>query len=94
MGLEWPQTSRMKPSANGSRGFDSFKMSELFSNAGQLVRNYDIKGKPAHDARLVAAMLRHDVTDLVTFNAGDFARYDEINVHTPEDIVHAKFSIG
>ena len=38
-----------------------------------LVSKYAVLGKKAHDARLVAAMLRHGVTHLLTFNAQDFA---------------------
>jgi predicted nucleic acid-binding protein len=49
-----------------------------------LVTRYKVLGKPAHDARLVAAMLRHGVTRLLTFNAPDFARYAEITAISPE----------
>jgi predicted nucleic acid-binding protein len=41
-------------------------------------------GKSAHDARLVAAMLRHGVTHLLTFNVADFARYSGIIVVAPD----------
>jgi predicted nucleic acid-binding protein len=37
-----------------------------------LVNKYSIQGKNAHDARLVAAMMRHGVKHLLTFNAADF----------------------
>lgn len=50
-----------------------------------LVTRYKVLGKPAHDARLVAAMLRHGVTHLRTFNAPDFARYAEITAIAPGD---------
>lgn len=40
----------------------------------QLVTSREVLGKLAHDARLVAAMLRHGVTHLLTFNDQDFAR--------------------
>lgn len=49
-----------------------------------LVSRYQVQGKPAHDARLGAAMLRHGVTQLITFNAPDFARYAEITAFAPE----------
>ena len=39
----------------------------------RVVVDYDVKGKNAHDARLVAAMLRQDVSHLLTFNDQDFA---------------------
>lgn len=52
-----------------------------------LVSGHTVQGKPAHDARIVAAMLCHEVTHLVTFNASDFARYSEITVTSPESIL-------
>lgn len=54
----------------------------------QLVLQYSVKGKPAHDARIVAAMKAHGVTHLLTFNTGDFARYQGITVVTPDSIVN------
>jgi predicted nucleic acid-binding protein len=51
----------------------------------KLVVNYNVLGKPAHDARLVAAMLRHGVTHLLTFNTGDFERFTEITALAPTE---------
>ncbi|MBX9790395.1 MAG: type II toxin-antitoxin system VapC family toxin [Pirellulales bacterium] len=48
-----------------------------------LVTRYNIQGKQAHDARLVAAMIRHGVASLITFNITDFARYDGISSVDP-----------
>jgi predicted nucleic acid-binding protein len=42
-----------------------------------------VKGKNAHDARLVAAMVRHGLTHILTFNAQDFSRYRGITIMTP-----------
>lgn len=53
----------------------------------QLVVKRQVSGKPSHDARLVAAMLVHGVTHLLTFNDGDFKRYSEIIVVNPQDVV-------
>lgn len=53
----------------------------------ELVRKYEVCGKPAHDARLVAAMLRHGLTHLLTFDSGGFQRYQEIATVTPEGVV-------
>ena len=50
----------------------------------QLARGRDCKGKASHDARLVAAMLGHGLTHILTFNVADFARYDEVIVLAPE----------
>lgn len=46
----------------------------------ELVRQHDAKGKSAHDARLVAAMKRHNLTHLLTFNVADFQRYEGIEL--------------
>ena len=53
----------------------------------QLVERHSVKGKPAHDARLVAAMLRHSVGQLLTYNTTDFKRYSEIKALSPIDIL-------
>jgi predicted nucleic acid-binding protein len=54
-----------------------------------LVADHDVKGRNAHDARLVAAMSRHGLQHLVTFNASDFARFSGITVFTPEQVLGA-----
>lgn len=48
-----------------------------------LVREYDVQGKAAHDARLVAAMLVHRISHILTFNRNHFARYESITVLSP-----------
>lgn len=53
----------------------------------QLVSSLGIKGKQAHDARLAAAMQRHGVTHLLTFNAVDFKRYAFVHTLTPADVI-------
>lgn len=50
----------------------------------RLVLGHEVTGKSAHDARLVAAMLRHSISHLLTFNTPDFARYSEITVLEPQ----------
>src|SRR5690242_19889215 len=60
----------------------------IYSIWEELVSTLDVKGKQAHDARLAAAMRRHDVGHLLTFNAPDFARYAFITVLTPAEVVH------
>jgi predicted nucleic acid-binding protein len=52
----------------------------------RLVVRYRVIGKQAHDARLVAAMIVHQVTHLLTFNTDDFKRYTEITVVNPQDV--------
>lgn len=58
---------------------------DVFGAWRELVIKYGIQGKQAHDARLVAAMVRHGVTHLLTFNGQDFARFSEIAVIAPAD---------
>lgn len=59
---------------------------EIFSEWERLVELHTVSGRPSHDARLVAAMLVHDVTHILTFNTDDFKRYTEITVVNPQSI--------
>jgi predicted nucleic acid-binding protein len=52
----------------------------------RLVVFHLVIGKQAHDARLVASMLVHSVTHLLTFNTNDFKRFTEITVVNPQTI--------
>ena len=45
----------------------------------RLVSAYQVIGKPAHDARLVAAMQVHGIADILTFDRTGFTRYAGIN---------------
>lgn len=47
----------------------------VFPEWRSLVRTHAVSGKPAHDARLVAAMRVHGLTHLLTFNVADFQRF-------------------
>ena len=57
----------------------------IFDRWENLVTRHDVKGKKTHDARLVAAMLRHGLTHLLTFNGDDFKRFTDISVLTPNE---------
>ena len=59
----------------------------IFNHWRALVVVHSILGKNAHDARLVAAMQRHGVAHLLTFNGPDFARFPGIKVLSPAEIV-------
>ena len=63
---------------------------DMASRWFETVAAYSILGKPAHDARLVALMLAHNVTRLLTLNPGDFTRYQEIAPITPHEILQQK----
>lgn len=53
----------------------------------KLVATVGAKGKTSHDARLVAAMERHAIIELLTFKSGHFERFDRIIVRQPESVV-------
>ena len=59
---------------------------EVTSIWEDIVVRYQVLGKQAHDAHLVAAMVVHGVTNLLTFNVADFKRYSEITVIHPQTI--------
>ena len=63
----------------------------IFGQWHDLVTIHDVKGKSAHDARLVAAMKRHGLTHIVTFNKADFVRFGEIQVFTPAEVLSGVF---
>ncbi|MCA9239979.1 MAG: hypothetical protein KDA37_07260, partial [Planctomycetales bacterium] len=64
----------------------------ILSRWRRLVETYKVTGKPAHDARLVAAMLRHGLTHLLTFNTTDFSRYTEIEAVDPEQLATGAYA--
>ncbi len=51
-----------------------------------LVLRHQVMGKPAHDARLVAAMEVHGITAILTFDKAGFSRYSGIEVIHPDDV--------
>jgi hypothetical protein len=50
-----------------------------------LVIQFRVSGKPAHDARLVAAMQVHGLTAILTFDRTGFSRYAGVEVVHPAD---------
>ncbi len=58
----------------------------VYSRWYDLVVSRHVQGKQAHDARLVAAMERHNVKHLLTFNRADFARFSSIVVLSPDEL--------
>ncbi len=46
----------------------------------KLVLSFGVSGVQVHDARIVAAMLVHQVAHILTFNTLDFARYSSIGI--------------
>ena len=52
----------------------------------QIALDCNAIGKQAHDARLVAAMYRHGLTHLLTFDISDFRRYPDISLLEPQSV--------
>jgi predicted nucleic acid-binding protein len=52
----------------------------------ELVSSTHVTGRRVHDARLVAVMLIHGITHLLTFNADDFRLFPAITVVTPQEL--------
>ncbi|MGK7933376.1 MAG: type II toxin-antitoxin system VapC family toxin [Microcystaceae cyanobacterium] len=50
----------------------------IYQQWEKLIKKYKVMGKQAHDARLVAAMITHQIEKILTFNTEDFLRYSEI----------------
>jgi len=59
---------------------------DIFSEWEHLVELHSVSGRQSHDARLVAAMLVHDLTHILTFNTDDFKRYKEVTVVDPTSV--------
>jgi predicted nucleic acid-binding protein len=55
-----------------------------YSTWRQLVAAHNVIGVEVHDAWLVAAMKSHGLSRILTFNTGDFARYDDIESVSPQ----------
>lgn len=58
---------------------------ELFITWLNLVVTHQVSGRQAHDARLAAAALAHNLDALLTLNAPDFKRFG-LTVLTPADL--------
>lgn len=58
----------------------------VFDALRSLVTSTPVLGKNAHDARLVAAMIAHELTHLLTFNIQDFRRFPIITAVSPADL--------
>src|ERR1035441_375223 len=59
---------------------------QIYRQWQSLVLKYQVLGKAAHDARLVAAMRVHGIENILTYNGADFRRYEGIRVLRPDQV--------
>lgn len=50
----------------------------LFYIWRKIIADYNVSGKNAHDARIVAFMIMHGIKKLYTLNLSDFARFNSV----------------
>ncbi len=60
---------------------------EMYPKWRQLVVDYEVSGVKVHDVRLVALMITHNVTHILTFNTSDFIRYASEGIVAIDPIV-------
>jgi len=86
-GLGW-EIARAEQAIQYLRGHFIFleDNSQIFENWLRLVTAFNVRGKQVHDTRLVAAMLSHGITELLTFNDADFKRFTSIRALNPADV--------
>ena len=51
-----------------------------------LANEHAVRGKQAHDTRLVALMMAHGVAHLLTLNGGDFGRFEGVHCLSPDQV--------
>jgi predicted nucleic acid-binding protein len=56
---------------------------DCYQHWERLVKLHGVRGKQAHDANLVGAMLAHGIPAILTLNRADFERFPEIQVLSP-----------
>lgn len=59
---------------------------EIFSRWLSLVTSYKIVGKRAHDIRIQAVMLTHNILHILTLNTQDFVVIEGLTIVHPNDI--------
>ena len=59
----------------------------LYQRWRDLVIAHRVLGVQVHDAKLVAAMMLHQIPRILTLNPADFARYQPITAITPQQVL-------
>ena len=66
-----------------------FDKPQIYSEWEHLANTYQVKGVNVHDTRLVAFMLVHNLSHILTFNIKDFQRFNsEIIVVHPDTVLN------
>lgn len=66
---------------------------QIYPEWERLAKTYEVKGANVHDTRLVAFMLIHRLSHILTFNIKDFRRFSaEITPTTPKEIMQSNKS--
>lgn len=61
---------------------------EVYGEWERLVTTYEVKGAKVHDTRLVAFMMVHQISHILTFNVKDFRRFSaEVTAVNPQQII-------
>ena len=64
---------------------------QMYLEWERLVSRYQVKGSKVHDTRLVAFMLVHQISHILTFNTKDFRRFrTEITSVSPKEITDSE----
>jgi len=59
----------------------------IYAEWKRLVIAHAVEGKEVHDTRIVAAMNLHQISQLLTFNKGDFKRFTSIVAVSPTELL-------
>lgn len=62
------------------RLFPRLPNADLYPEWRRLVARFGVSGVQVHDARLVAAMNLSGINHVLTFNTGDFRRYEDMGI--------------
>jgi hypothetical protein len=60
--------------------------SGVYTEWEKLILQYQVIGKPAHDARFAAVMGIHGLNHILTFNFSDFKRFNHITAIDPRTV--------
>lgn len=88
-GLGWtPEETRAKTAQLLSQFALLPETDDIFTTWLDLVTTYRVMGKRTHDLRLIAVMLTHNVTHLLTLNPRDFPTVPNLTIVQPQDLLN------